>query len=202
MLFWLSSIPFLSALLAEIKEINEKRRREDDALFAIAASNRRPIISDMEFMYLDPDVHENLYQIIKFSCGEICSTVDQMDKVMRIWTSFVEPLLGLPSRPQEEESIEETTVKTKTISNKSKSSKSGEAEAVAASSLPENVSINGNDGKVAVEEGFDVHTAEEISERVMDNGLAAVRSGEIPIISRVIIFVCTALLSVYLSHQF
>ncbi|KAK9125519.1 hypothetical protein Scep_014365 [Stephania cephalantha] len=95
------------ALLAEIKEINEKKRKEDDVLLAIAAGNRRPIIPNLEYEYSDPDIHEDLYQLIKYSCGEVCSTTEQLDKVMRIWTTFLEPMLGVPPRPQGAEDTED-----------------------------------------------------------------------------------------------
>uniref|UniRef100_A0A803PD15 Histone deacetylase interacting domain-containing protein n=1 Tax=Cannabis sativa TaxID=3483 RepID=A0A803PD15_CANSA len=100
------------ALLAEIKEISEKKRKEDDVLLAIAAGNRRPIIPNLEFEYPDPEIHEDLYQLIKYSCGEVCTT-EQLDKVMKIWTNFLEPMLGVPSRPQGAEDTEDV-VKTKT----------------------------------------------------------------------------------------
>ncbi|CAM0958907.1 unnamed protein product [Alopecurus aequalis] len=86
------------ALLSEIKEINEKKRKEDDVLLAIAAGNRRPIVPNMSFEYVDSEIHEDVYQIIKYSCGEVCSSADQVDKVMRTWTTFVEPILGVPPR--------------------------------------------------------------------------------------------------------
>ncbi|CAN6327057.1 unnamed protein product [Urochloa humidicola] len=85
-------------LLAEIKEINEKKRKGDDVLLAVAAGNRRPIVPNMSFEYLDSDIHEDLYQIVKYSCGEICSSSDQVDKVMKIWSTFVEPILGIQHR--------------------------------------------------------------------------------------------------------
>lgn len=84
------------ALLTEIKEINEMQRREDDVLLSIGAGNRRPIVPNLDFEYPDLDIHEDLYQLIKYSCGEICST-EQLDKVMKVWTTFLEPVLGVPS---------------------------------------------------------------------------------------------------------
>ncbi|XP_027359740.1 paired amphipathic helix protein Sin3-like 4 isoform X4 [Abrus precatorius] len=94
------------ALLAEIKEISEKKRKEDDVLLAIAAGNRRPILPNLEFKYSDPDIHEDLYQLIKYSCGELCTT-EQLDKVMKVWTTFLEPMLCVPSRPQGAEDTED-----------------------------------------------------------------------------------------------
>ncbi|KAE8701488.1 Paired amphipathic helix protein Sin3-like 4 [Hibiscus syriacus] len=92
------------ALLAEIKEISEKK--QEDVNLTIAAGNRRPIIPDMEFEYPDREIHEDLYQLIKYSCGEICTT-EQLDEVMKLWTTFLEPMLGLPSRPQGAEDTED-----------------------------------------------------------------------------------------------
>ncbi|KAG8046134.1 hypothetical protein GUJ93_ZPchr0008g12101 [Zizania palustris] len=86
------------SLLTEIKEINEKKRKEDDVLLAIAAGNRRPIVPNMSFVYVDANIHEDLYKIIKYSCGEVCGSSDQLDKVMRIWTTFLEPILGVQPR--------------------------------------------------------------------------------------------------------
>ncbi|KAJ7943566.1 Paired amphipathic helix protein Sin3-like [Quillaja saponaria] len=96
------------ALLAEIKEISEKKHKEDDMLFAIAAGNRQPIIPNLEFEYPDPDIHEDLYQLIKYSCGEVCTT-EQLDKIMKIWTTFLEPVLGVVPRPHGAEDTEDVT---------------------------------------------------------------------------------------------
>ncbi|KAK2994387.1 hypothetical protein RJ640_029502, partial [Escallonia rubra] len=94
------------ALLAEIKEISEKKRQDDDVLLSIAAGNRRPIIPNLEFEYPDSCIHEDLYQLIKYSCGEVCTT-EQLDKVMKVWTTFLEPMLGVPSRPNGAEDTED-----------------------------------------------------------------------------------------------
>lgn len=84
--------------MAEIKEINDKKRKGDDVLLAVAAGNRRPIFPNMSFEYVDSDIHEDLYQIIKYSCRELCSSSDQVDKVMGFWRTFLEPILGIQHR--------------------------------------------------------------------------------------------------------
>ena len=117
---------FCSALLAEIKEISEQKCREDDVLLAIAAGNRRPIILHMEFEYPDSDIHEDLYQLIKYSCGEVC-TSEQLDKVMKIWTTFLEPMLGVPSRPQGAEDTEDV-IKAKNHISQSGAASIGESD--------------------------------------------------------------------------
>lgn len=112
--------------MAEIKEISEKKRKEDDVLLAIAAGNRRPIIPNLEFEFPDPEIHEDLYQLIKYSCGEVCTT-EQLDKVMKTWTTFLEPMLGVPSRPQGAEDTEDV-VKTNTHAVKSAAGSVGESD--------------------------------------------------------------------------
>ncbi|OMO93497.1 hypothetical protein COLO4_16853 [Corchorus olitorius] len=114
------------ALLAEIKEISEKKRREDVVLLAIATENRPLIIPNLEFEYPDPEIHEDLYQLIKYSCREMC-TAEQLDKVMKIWTTFLEPMLGVSSRPQGEEDTEDV-VKAKSNNVKNGSASVGESE--------------------------------------------------------------------------
>ncbi|CAL0311942.1 unnamed protein product [Lupinus luteus] len=93
-------------LLAEIKEISEKKRKEDDILLSIVSGNRRCILPDLEFEYPDPDIHEDLYQLMKSSCGEVCTT-EQVDKVMKNWTTFLEPMLCVPSQPSGAEDTED-----------------------------------------------------------------------------------------------
>lgn len=73
-------------------------------------------------MYSDPEIHEDLYQLIKYSCGEMCTT-EQLDKAMKIWTTFLEPMLGVPSRPQVPEDTEDA------VKAKNDSAKSGTATA-------------------------------------------------------------------------
>ncbi|KAK6153046.1 hypothetical protein DH2020_012685 [Rehmannia glutinosa] len=87
------------ALVAEIKEIKDKRQKEDDVLLSIAAGSRHTLIPDLEFEYSDTEIHEDVYKIIKYSCEEICSTKEQVNKVLRFWTTFLEPMLGVHSRP-------------------------------------------------------------------------------------------------------
>ena len=118
-----------TALLAEIKEISEKKRKEDDVLLAIAAGNRRPILPNLEFEYADPDIYEDLYQLIKYSCAEMCTT-EQLDKVMKIWTTFLEPMLCVPSRPQGAEDTEDV------VKDKNNSVKSGTASVAESDGSP------------------------------------------------------------------
>lgn len=87
-----------TALVAEIKEIKEKQQKEDDVLLSIAAGSRHTIIPNLEFEYTDTEVHEDVFRIIKYSCEEVCSTKDQLNKVLWFWTTFLEPLLNINSR--------------------------------------------------------------------------------------------------------
>ncbi|XP_031386160.1 paired amphipathic helix protein Sin3-like 4 isoform X2 [Punica granatum] len=122
------------ALLAEIKEISEKKRKEDDVLLAIAAGNRPTVTPDLEFEYADPDIHEDLYQLIKYSCAEVCST-EQVDKVMKIWNTFLEPMLGVPSRPQGAEDTEDVVKTTNTQAGKGSPTSIGQSDGGGSSAL-------------------------------------------------------------------
>lgn len=98
-----------TALLAEIKEINERKQKDDDFILSIAAGNRRSLIPDLRFEYPEPDVNEDLYQIIKHSADEMCTTMEQSDKIMRLWVAFFEPIFGVPSRSHGAEDTEEVS---------------------------------------------------------------------------------------------
>ncbi|XP_047312064.1 paired amphipathic helix protein Sin3-like 2 [Impatiens glandulifera] len=84
--------------VAEIKEIKEKTQRVDDVVLSISAGSRHLIIPNLEYEYADADIHEDLYKLVKYSCEEVCSTKEQLSKVMNLWTSFLEPMLGVSSR--------------------------------------------------------------------------------------------------------
>ncbi|CAI8587747.1 unnamed protein product [Vicia faba] len=132
------------ALLSEIKEISEKKHKEDDVLLAIAAGNRRPILPNLEFEYLDTDIHEDLYQLIKYSCGEVCTT-EQLDKVMKVWTTFLEPMLCVPCRPQGAEDTEDAVAKSNSGRNVAESDGSPGVGATIMSPKHINTSRNGDD---------------------------------------------------------
>lgn len=44
-------------------------------------------------------MHNDVYKVIKHWVG----TTDSADKLLDIWTSFVETFFGLPQRPKEEQ---------------------------------------------------------------------------------------------------
>ncbi|KDP45427.1 hypothetical protein JCGZ_09676 [Jatropha curcas] len=86
------------SLVSEIKELKEKQQKEDDVLLAFAAGNRQPVVPHLQYEYSDMSIHEDLYKLVQYSCEEVCSTKDQLNKVMRLWTTFMEPMLGIGSR--------------------------------------------------------------------------------------------------------
>lgn len=88
-----------SAFLAEIRELSEKDQNEEEKILSIAAGYRQPTKPHMKFEYPDPDIQEDLYQLMKYACGEVC-TPEQHDKVMKIWTTFIEPLFSISSRQE------------------------------------------------------------------------------------------------------
>ncbi|GER32296.1 paired amphipathic helix protein Sin3-like 4 [Striga asiatica] len=94
------------AMLAEIKEMAKKNQNEDESFLAsIAAGYKQSIKPDMVFEYPDPEIQEDLHQLIKYSCGEVC-TPEQRDNVMKVWTTFLEQVMGVPSRPSTTEKKE------------------------------------------------------------------------------------------------
>lgn len=96
--------------MAEIKELKEKRQQEDNVLLTIAAGCRHPITPNLKFDYSDTDIHEDFYKLIKYSCDEICTSKEQSNKAMRLWRTFLEPMLNVPSRPLESEDSEAALV--------------------------------------------------------------------------------------------
>ncbi|CAM8944784.1 unnamed protein product [Rhodiola kirilowii] len=94
------------SLVAEIKEIKETKQKEHDVLLTIAAGKRRTAISHLEFEYPDVEIHENLYKLVHYSCEEISSSKEQLSKVMRLWTTFLEPMLGILTRIDDVECTE------------------------------------------------------------------------------------------------
>lgn len=100
----------ISALVAEIKEIKDKRQQEDNVLLSIAAGCKHPIIPNLVFDYTDMGIHEDYYKLIKYSCEEICTSKEQSNKAMRLWCTLLEPMLSVPSRPSGSENTERTLV--------------------------------------------------------------------------------------------
>ncbi|KAJ0237597.1 Paired amphipathic helix protein Sin3-like 6 [Hirschfeldia incana] len=85
-------------LVAEIKDISEKKHQED-LLQAISVRAMLSFTPDFEFNYCDTQIHEDLYLLIKYYCEELCAT-EQADRVMKLWTTFLEPMFGILSRSQ------------------------------------------------------------------------------------------------------
>ncbi|XP_010548113.1 PREDICTED: paired amphipathic helix protein Sin3-like 5 isoform X2 [Tarenaya hassleriana] len=87
--------------VAEVKDINEKKHKDD----LIHSIRTKPSLTpDLEYIYSDPQIHEDLYQLIKYYCEEICTT-EQSDKVMKIWVTFLEPMFGISSRTRGNEKV-------------------------------------------------------------------------------------------------
>ncbi|KAK8469973.1 hypothetical protein PHAVU_004G022900 [Phaseolus vulgaris] len=87
------------SLVAEIKEIKEKQQKEDDIIQSIAAGNKQPLIPHLEFEYSDAaGIHEDLYKLVRYSCEELFSSKELLHKIMRLWSTFLEPMLGVPSQ--------------------------------------------------------------------------------------------------------
>lgn len=103
----------------------------------------------MEFEYADPDIHEDLYHIIKYSCGEVCTSTDQLDKVLRIWTTFLEPMFGVLPRPQgAEDAVDVVRTKNRAVKSNLASSRENNGcpgAVVTGNNKPVNPIMNGDD---------------------------------------------------------
>ncbi|BAU01122.1 hypothetical protein VIGAN_11028300 [Vigna angularis var. angularis] len=96
------------SLVAEIKEIKEKQQKEDDIIQSIAAGNKQPLIPHLEFEYPDAaGIHEDLYKLVRYSCEELFSSKELLNKIMRLWSTFLEPMLGVPTQSHATERTED-----------------------------------------------------------------------------------------------
>ncbi|KAJ0229578.1 Paired amphipathic helix protein Sin3-like 2 [Hirschfeldia incana] len=95
------------ALVTEIEDLKEKSQKEDDVVLSISAGYRQPIVPHFEYEYLDRTIHEDLFKLVQFSCEEICSSKEQTSKVLRLWNSFLELMLGVPPRDKGSDSVED-----------------------------------------------------------------------------------------------
>lgn len=93
--------------MAEIKEIKEKQQKEDDILQSIAAGSKQPLIPHLEFEYSDAGIHEDLYKLVRYSCEEVFSSKELLNKILRLWSTFLEPMLGLTSQSHGTERVED-----------------------------------------------------------------------------------------------
>ncbi|XP_051117485.1 paired amphipathic helix protein Sin3-like 2 isoform X2 [Andrographis paniculata] len=110
------------SLVAEIKAIKEKRQEEDDEFCSIASGSGFSVIPNFKFEYADTEVHEDVFKIVKYSCEEIVSTNDQLNTLLRFWTTFFEPMLGLYSRTNDLKNSEDVSAsKCRTMANTSAS---------------------------------------------------------------------------------
>ncbi|XP_074583786.1 paired amphipathic helix protein Sin3-like 5 [Curcuma longa] len=92
------------ALLDECRQVNE---REEDNMLLKSVTGNRHNSSIMVFEYADGEIHDVLHKIMGYYCGERCNSKDEMDNIMRIWTTFLEPMFGVLTWLQDTESIKE-----------------------------------------------------------------------------------------------
>ncbi|KAL8249903.1 hypothetical protein R6Q59_006771 [Mikania micrantha] len=85
------------ALLAEIKEISEEKSKKENIYQHFASGERQNSTPHQEFKYCDLDIHDDIYQLMKYYIPQNF-TIEQFNKVMKIWSNFVEPLFNVPIR--------------------------------------------------------------------------------------------------------
>ncbi|XP_074324905.1 paired amphipathic helix protein Sin3-like 2 isoform X2 [Apium graveolens] len=127
------------SLVAEIKELKDKRQQEDNVLLSIAAGCKHPIIPNLVFDYADKGIHEDYYKLIKYSCDEICTSKEQVNKAMRLWCTLLESMLNVPSRPPGSEDSEVASVSKHHGIKSAGTSVRGREENLVADAAPMNV---------------------------------------------------------------
>lgn len=93
--------------MSEIKEKKAKQHKELDILQAIAGGNKQRRIPNLELKYSDVGILEDMYKLIRDSCEEVFPSKDMSNKIMKLWTTFLEMILGVPSRTQGIENVED-----------------------------------------------------------------------------------------------
>nr|GEY06768.1 paired amphipathic helix protein Sin3-like 2 isoform X3 [Tanacetum cinerariifolium] len=75
--------------------------------------SRHSIVPHLEYDLTDKDIHKDLFKIIKYLCEEVCSTKKQVNQVLKLWTTFLEPMLYVPSRPENSNNVEDVEISTR-----------------------------------------------------------------------------------------
>lgn len=101
--------------MTEIKELKEQKQEENGFLLTVAVGNRQSIAPHLEYEYTDMSIYEDLYKLVQYSCEEVCSTKEQLNKVMKLYTSFLEPMLGVSSQFHRSEANEDEKVRNHAI---------------------------------------------------------------------------------------
>ncbi|GJR38527.1 paired amphipathic helix protein Sin3-like protein 2 isoform X3 [Tanacetum coccineum] len=144
---------FNKALVAEIKETKEKSQKDDDVLYSVAARSRHSIVPHLEYDLTDKDIHVDLFKIIKYLCEEVCSTKEQVNQVLKLWTTFLEPMLYVPSRPENSDNVEDVEISTRgATKNKGKQACNGD-DSVSPKRLDSSKVIMVNGGTLPKEDG-------------------------------------------------
>nr|GEU29897.1 paired amphipathic helix protein Sin3-like 2 isoform X2 [Tanacetum cinerariifolium] len=81
-------------------------------LYNVAAGSRHSIVPHLEYDLTDKDIHEDLFKIIKYLCEEFFSTKEQVNQVLKLWTTYLEPMLYVPSRPKNSYNVEVVEIST------------------------------------------------------------------------------------------
>ncbi|KAM7266995.1 hypothetical protein ACFE04_009161 [Oxalis oulophora] len=84
-------------LISEIKGWKEKQQNEDDFLVrSISKWYKQTMVPKLEWEYSDADIHQDLFQLIEFSCQKLKLSNEEFRKVIKLWKTILEPVLGLP----------------------------------------------------------------------------------------------------------
>ncbi|XP_028775290.1 paired amphipathic helix protein Sin3-like 2 [Neltuma alba] len=94
------------ALVAEIKEIKEKQQKQEWP--QVTAADKLSPIPHIQFEFSDVGIHEDLYKLVCYACKVIIANKGLLNKMLRVWTTFLEPMLGVPSRSDRQPKSDKT----------------------------------------------------------------------------------------------
>mmetsp|Transcript_2091 Transcript_2091/g.7479 ORF Transcript_2091/g.7479 Transcript_2091/m.7479 type:complete len:1018 (-) Transcript_2091:188-3241(-) len=86
-------------LLAEIKDIAEQKKRENENVEA-AATGKRPIESDLVLDYPDLELMQDMHGLLRHVAEEQLSS-EQAERTIKFYSMHIEPFLGLVKKSKE-----------------------------------------------------------------------------------------------------
>nr|GEX15938.1 hypothetical protein [Tanacetum cinerariifolium] len=95
-----------------IKCREDFNKKDDDVLYSVDVGSRHSIVPHLEYDLTDKDIHEHLFKIINYLCEEVCSTKEQVNQVLKLWTTFLALMLYVPSRPENSDNVKDDEIST------------------------------------------------------------------------------------------
>lgn len=88
------------AMMQEIREVNEKRKHDEQFLRSLSAAYRSEALAqaDLVYDYSHRQVHQDCYRVIKTAIEEMVSPDDAKEQIVDLWMQLVEPFFELAPR--------------------------------------------------------------------------------------------------------